>query len=256
MLQLIKIGCSGCTVTYLSGAASWLSGCYYTSPSYAVVLPPPPTMNHITARPSPSSASYRFFQICAQFLRPTSRRYAASYQRTRTRLNVKPDASFLPSRTELHDHIIHNPPPSSPNVYHTPTIFLPLSDPRRQIVGTLRTAPRSGLAAITESSQMAQDELSPPVRQPYEKKYHLTAKDMDQMRELRKADPGKWSVNQLAKKFDCSSLFVSFVTEGLSKEKQEQQKQVTEVVKSRWGKKRRVAREDRAIRKERWYMDA
>jgi len=75
------------------------------------------------------------------------------------------------------------------------------------------------------------------------------------MRALRKADPVKWSASQLAKKFDCSSLFVSFVTEGLSKEKQAQQKLVTQVVKSRWGTKRRVAREDRALRKERWYRD-
>ena len=79
---------------------------------------------------------------------------------------------------------------------------------------------------------------------------------MEEMRELRRADPDRWSAKQLARKFDCSSLFVSFVTEGLSKEKQQQQKQVTRVVESRWGNKRRVAREDRAIRKERWYRDA
>jgi len=80
---------------------------------------------------------------------------------------------------------------------------------------------------------------------------------MEEMRALRKEDPVKWSASQLAKKFDCSSLFVSFVTEGIVlNSKKEQQKQVTQVVKSRWGTKRRVAREDRAIRKERWYRDA
>jgi Mitochondrial ribosomal protein subunit L20 len=79
---------------------------------------------------------------------------------------------------------------------------------------------------------------------------------MEEMRALRREDPVKWSATQLAKKFDCSSLFVGFVTEGLSKGKQEQQKRVTQVVKSRWGTKRRIAREDRAIRKERWYRDA
>lgn len=79
---------------------------------------------------------------------------------------------------------------------------------------------------------------------------------MDEMRSLRKNDPLKWSVNRLAEKFDCSTIFVSFVTEGLAKEKREQQKLVTQVVKSRWGIKRRVAREDEAIRKEKWYRDA
>ena len=213
-------------------------------------------MNHITTRPSPSSAAYHFFQICAQFLRPINRRHAASYRRTRSRLNIKPDESFLPSRTELHDHIIYNPPPSAPNVYHTPTIFLPLSDPRRHFTQSLRSSIGSGLLPTGESSQVAQVELPPPVRQPYEKKYHLKEEDMEEMRQLRRSDPEKWSANQLAKKFDCSSLFVKFVTEGLSRAKQEQQKQVTEAVKSRWGKKRRVAREDRAIRKEKWYQDA
>ncbi len=47
-----------------------------------------------------------------------------------------------------------------------------------------------------------------------------------------------------------------FVTEGLAEGKKEQQKSVTETVRSRWGAKRRVAREDRAIRKERWYSDS
>lgn len=79
---------------------------------------------------------------------------------------------------------------------------------------------------------------------------------MEELRALRKEDPVKWSVKQLARKFDCSTLFVSYVTAGLSKEQQERQKMVTQVIQSRWGRKRRVAREDRTLRKERWYRDA
>jgi Mitochondrial ribosomal protein subunit L20 len=78
---------------------------------------------------------------------------------------------------------------------------------------------------------------------------------MEEMRRLRREDPIEWSAKKLARKFDCSSLFVGFVTEGIAKEKREQQKRVTEVVKSRWGVKRRTAREDRALRKERWGRD-
>ena len=66
----------------------------------------------------------------------------------------------------------------------------------------------------------------------------------------------KWSAAKLAKKFECSSLFVGFVTEGIAKQKKDQHKQVLDVVKSRWGPKRRRAREDRALRKERWGKDA
>ena len=79
---------------------------------------------------------------------------------------------------------------------------------------------------------------------------------MEEMRQLRREDPLTWSATALAKKFDCSRVFVMFVTEGLAKGKQEQQKRLTEIVRSRWGVKRRVAREDRAIRKERWYNDS
>lgn len=195
--------------------------------------------------------SSRFFRLCASVLQTESRRHQSSYRRSRSRLNVKPDASFLPSRTEPHDHIIYNPPPSAPSVYHTPTLFLPKSDRRRQMHD----------AAIASNPQLAnafswdQQKLPPPVRKPYEKKYHVTEEQMNEMRALRKEDPLKWSASQLAKKFACSSLFASFVTEGLAPGKKEQQQQVTAIVQSRWGPKRRIAREDRQIRREKWYRD-
>lgn len=180
-----------------------------------------------------------------------SRRYQSSYRRTRSRLNIKPDPSFLPSKTEPHDHIIYNPPPSAPNVYHTPTIFLPKTDRRRQFhKGAIPTDAQASLTSSTPPS-----ELPPPVRQPYEKRYHLTLEEMNEMRRLRTEDPIEWSAKKLAKKFDCSGIFVGFVTEGIAKEKQKQQKQLTQVVKSRWGVKRRTAREDRALRRERWGRD-
>ena len=191
---------------------------------------------------------------CAEPLKSAPKRHQSSYRRTRSRLNVKPDASFLPSKTEPHDHIIYNPPPSAPNVYHTPTIFLPKSDKRRQIHDlAIQRDPRLANGATPWSSQ---EILPPPVRKPYEKRYHVTEPQMAEMRQLRTDDPLTWSITALAKKFDCSRVFVEFVTEGLSAEKQKQQKLVTEVIKSRWGPKRRVAREDRALRKERWYSDA
>jgi Mitochondrial ribosomal protein subunit L20 len=191
---------------------------------------------------------------CAESLKSTSRRHQSSYRRARSRLNIKPDASFLPSKTETHDHIVYNPPPSAPNVYHTPTIFLPEGDKRRQMhdLATQRDPQLAADATPWSSKQR----LPPPVRRPYEKRYHVTEAQMEEMRQLRREDPMTWGVTALAKKFDCSRIFVSFVTEGLSEEKQKQQKMVTEVIKSRWGTKRRVAREDRALRKERWYSNS
>lgn len=208
-------------------------------------------MKHLSPFQAITPASSRFFRLCATVLQPQGKRHQSSYRRSRSRLNIKPDASFLPSKTEAHDHIIHNPPPSAPNVYHTPTIFLPKSDRRRQIHD----------AAIAANPQLAntmssgQTKLPPPVRKPYEKKYHVTEEQMNEMRALRKEDPMKWSASQLAKKYECSSLFVSFVTDGSAQTKKEQQQQVTAFVQSRWGPKRRIAREDRQLRQEKWYRD-
>ena len=201
-----------------------------------------------------SPAVWNFLSRCAEPLKSTSRRHQSSYRRTRSRLNIKPDTSFLPSKTEAHDHIIYNPPPSAPNVYHTPTIFLPKSDKRRQMHDLATQRDPQLAAGATHLSP--QQRLPPHVRKPYEKRYHVTEAQMEEMRRLRKEDPVAWSVTALAKKFDCSRIFVSFVTEGLSEEQQKQQKMVTEVIKSRWGTKRRIAREDRALRKERWYSDS
>ena len=210
-----------------------------------------PTMNTL-----PVAGAIRWFarpqkRGWDEMLPIVNRRYQSSYRRTRSRLNIKPDSSFLPSTTEPHDHIIYNPPPSAPNVYHTPTIFLPKTDRRRQLHQV--AIPRDSQKSLTSS--VPPSELPPPARKPYEKRYHLTKEDMEEMRRLRREDPIEWSAKKLAKKFDCSSLFVGFVTEGIAKEKQERQKQVTEVIKSNWGVKRRTAREDRALRKERWGRD-
>ena len=208
-------------------------------------------MRHLSPFQPITPTSSRFFRLCATVLQAESRRHQSSYRRSRSRLNIKPDASFLPSRTEPHDHIIYNPPPSAPNVCHTPTLFLPKSDRRRQMHDAA-IASNLQLANTTASDQQ---KLPPPVRKPYEKKYHVTEEQMNEMRALRKEDPLKWSASQLAKKFACSSLFVSFVTDGLAPGKKEQQQQVTAIVQSRWGPKRRIAREDRQIRREKWFRD-
>jgi hypothetical protein len=211
-------------------------------------------MNALLSCQRSNRGLWGYLSRCAESLKSTSRRHQSSYRRTRSRLNTKPDTSFLPSKAEAHDHIIYNPPPSAPNVYHTPTIFLPKNDKRRQTHDL--AASRDPQLAFGMTPGSSQQRLPPPVRRPYEKRYHVTEAQMEEMRRLRKEEPMAWSVTALAKKFDCSRIFVSFVTEGLSEEKQKQQKMVTEVIKSRWGTKRQVAREDRALRKERWYSDS
>ncbi|KAL4959973.1 mitochondrial 54S ribosomal protein mL58 [Aspergillus stella-maris] len=167
------------------------------------------------------------------------RRNQSSYRRTKQRLRIKPDASFGPSVDKSHDHIIYNPPSSSPSVYHTPTKFLPTDDARR----TLRP-----------NSPEDTDKLPAAFKPTNHKKYHLTPSDVKEIRNLRLSDPLTWSRGKLAKRFDCSRMFIAHVCEA-SPQKKEMQKQVLEAIKSRWGAKRRMAREDRQLRKEAWGRD-
>lgn len=171
-----------------------------------------------------------------------SRRCQSSYRRTKKRLRVKPDASFDPSSNKTHDYIIYNPPSSIPSEHQTPTKFLPRDDIRR----TLRTS--------TTTAQPKPDELPPVFKTNPEKKYHLTPSDVEEIRKLRLSDPMTWSRWKLAKRFECSPLFIAMVCEA-SPQKKEIQKQVLEAVQSRWGTKRRIAREDRQLRREAWGKD-
>ncbi|KAI9805710.1 MAG: hypothetical protein M1833_005203 [Piccolia ochrophora] len=151
-------------------------------------------------------------------------------------------ASFLTSPTSpQQDHIVFNPPSSAPSVYHTPSKFLPKDDRRRELFSALSDT----------SDALSQTNLPPPVRTPYEKKYHLVEKDFEEIRRLRREDPEEWSKEKLAKKFECSALFVGIVCQA-TKQRKEEQKQMLEAVKSRWGRRRRTAREDRTRRRESW----
>ena len=87
-----------------------------------------------------------------------------------------------------------------------------------------------------------------------EKKYHLTPKEIEEIRRLRTEDPWLWTRKKLAEKFECSQFFVGMVAEA-PVEKKEYEKVKEEGVKERWGRRRRYAREDRGKRRELWAMD-
>ncbi|PGH16090.1 hypothetical protein AJ80_05305 [Polytolypa hystricis UAMH7299] len=171
------------------------------------------------------------------------RRNQSSYRRTKQRLRVKPDASFSPSANETQDHIIYNPPSSAPSVYHTPTIFLPSNDIRRKL--------RSDAPSI--DSEEAK-KLPLVFKSTTQTGQILGEQQINEMRQLRLQDPITWSRYKLAKRFNCSPLFVAQVCE-VSQEKKEMQQNILEAVKSRWGTKRTIAREARELRKERWARD-
>ncbi|KAI0998736.1 hypothetical protein K3495_g9459 [Podosphaera aphanis] len=169
-------------------------------------------------------------------------RYQSSYRRTRSRLNVKPESSFLISdKSPKQDHIIFNPPSSAPSVFHTPFKFVPQDDKRRKL-----------LAATL--NHFGQPETLPPPMRPKQidiPRGHLNPKDIAEIKRLNNRDPNLWTNKKLAKKFNCSSEFVSVCLRhagGNPSARKELIKSKLEYVESKWGPRRMKAKEDRQKR--------
>ena len=188
------------------------------------------------------------------FVCRSCRRHESSSRRTRKALKVKPDASFAPSKMETQDHIIFNPPSSAPNVYHTPLKFLPKTDPRRRLHSSASKPTSSTSTNSPPNTPSPSVKRLPPVRPPYEKKYHLTPEQVGEIRRLRAEDPRTWTRVRLAEKFECSQFFVSLCC-CAPEIKAEQDRELSEI-KKRWGRRKTEAREDRQTRKALWGKDA
>lgn len=183
---------------------------------------------------------------------PISIRHASSARRTKKKLRVPPAESMtITPDSPKTSHVIFNPPPSTPNPYNTPTLFLPRSDARYQLLQ--QNAKELGLEAAKANEQLPRPVRGPPVdpNAGREKEYHLTEQDVEKIRKLRLSNPVKYSRRVLAQMFNCDNLFVAMIC-SLPKETQEKKEKVMEVIRMRWGKLRREAREDRARRREDW----
>lgn len=78
-------------------------------------------------------------------------------------------------------------------------------------------------------------------------RHHLTEQDIAEIQKLRAQDPVQWNVRKLAKKFDCSSIFISIVSQA-PEEKIKHDRELLEARIARWGPKRTKAREDKLRR--------
>jgi hypothetical protein len=190
-----------------------------------------------------------------------------STRRRHQKLLALPEApSYTSNRPE--PVLIFNPPSSAPSVYHTPLKFLPKEDKRRQLYSTALTystarAQRRNLSPIASpgtplhtSSHLPPrptTSLPTPVREPYEKKYHLTDKEISEIRQLRTQDPYTWTRVKLAEKYGCSQFFVGMVVKAKGKAKEVEDKHAE--MRKKWGTRRKEAREDRERRKVSWGRD-
>ncbi|KAF4633587.1 hypothetical protein G7Y89_g4519 [Cudoniella acicularis] len=182
---------------------------------------------------------------CLLALNASSRRHESSYRRAKQRLNVKPDSSFLLNNSSpRQDHIIFNPPSAAPSVFHTPVKFLPKEDKRRKI-----------LAATQAKLALSPSRLPPPVKRPGKvPHHHLHDADIAEIQRLKREEPQDWTCAKLARKFNCSTMFISICLSQSGCTDMERPARVRaeqEAIKEKWGPRKRMAHEDRL---KRWDM--
>lgn len=201
-------------------------------------------------------------------------RHSSSNRRARKESNIAPAAGMggpsLPmgatgrSRTAraplpAGDHIVYNPPPSMPNPYHTPPKFLPKSDVRWKLFEQQQQQAQSASSpASTTSSKEPFDPLDPrlptPVHTPYQKKYHMGPKEIEEMRALRQSDEETWTRTKLAEKFKCTQWFAGMVVQ--ASDARHKKLKADEESWKEWARRKNPAllkiKEDRLKRKALW----
>ena len=86
------------------------------------------------------------------------------------------------------------------------------------------------------------------------KKYHLSPSEIAEMKKLREENPRYWSRARLARKFDCSTFFVSIVAKNEEMGLEHQSR--GEEARKRWGPRKRMTKNERVRRRQLWGRDA
>lgn len=152
------------------------------------------------------------------------------YNSVRSAYNIKPVAK---------PGLIYNPPASAPSLKDTPRAFIPPNDPR--------------LTVLAEKFKTyTSDELADmPIIYAHKKEYNLTPEIAQEIIRLRKEDPNKWTVGNLAKKFNVEANKVNVIT-GFSPSRQQKVLAEIEAAKIRMKDAAKRARADRVKRKLMW----
>ncbi|RYP11622.1 hypothetical protein DL765_007670 [Monosporascus sp. GIB2] len=193
------------------------------------------------------------------------RRQQSTTSRTKKALKIPPHPSFLTPPSGA-SHVVFNPPPSAPSVYHTPFKFLPKSDPRRQanlaqlLLRNAASPSPPWLSSHTPTSSSSSSstpgdpaaELPPTLtadeHERSQPRRNVTREQVEEMRALRAEDPVRWSVHKLAERFGCTPWFVMMCCKS-SAEHRAAERARKEAIRARWGPTRALAREERRKRK-------
>ncbi|KAI0669212.1 mitochondrial ribosomal protein subunit L20-domain-containing protein, partial [Trametes maxima] len=131
---------------------------------------------------------------------------------------------------------IHRPPPTAPS---------PLS---------YTTAPASPLLKDA-ASPLAGAALPPTVGKERGEKPRLSDEDIAKMRDLRRADPVRWTRGRLAKEFNCTPWFVGKMVALKGPERRsalEEREAAHAAARAKWGERKTLQADIRKKRKEFW----
>lgn len=131
---------------------------------------------------------------------------------------------------------IHRPPPTAPSpLSYTVSPASPLLQ--------RKAAPSDGPLSL------------PPTLHAETQRPWLSAEAIAEIRRLRKEDPAKWTRNALARKFNCTSLFVMKIAAADRKARREaleKRDKEHEAARSKWGEKKAFFKEAAKKRREFW----
>jgi hypothetical protein len=104
------------------------------------------------------------------------------------------------------------------------------------------------MATAIKLSSSETTQLPPPIKaKPKVPHHHLSEQDMAEIQKLKRADPDQWTNAKLARKFNCSSTFISICLRECGVDNTERKKEMEakmEAIKAKWGPRRRKARAD------------
>ncbi|KAI8978800.1 mitochondrial ribosomal protein subunit L20-domain-containing protein [Trametes punicea] len=138
---------------------------------------------------------------------------------------------------------IHRPPPTAPS---------PLSYTTNPASPLLKN---STSASASAPGTTTADALPPAVRKDKGEKPRLSDEDIAKLRDLRRADPVKWTRGRLAKEFNCTPWFVGklITLRGPDRRRAlEERERAHAAARAQWGERKSLQADVRKKRREFW----
>ncbi|CCE64971.1 hypothetical protein TPHA_0J01500 [Tetrapisispora phaffii CBS 4417] len=160
---------------------------------------------------------------------------SASNYKGYLRANIQPGLYFNKAQSS---------PTGSINIETYPPMFLSKDDPRANVIKQVAENDPLAVKNIEDAPPVL---ISKSTSNSKDKRYHLKPEQIQEIIELRNANPEKYTRKALAAQFQVSPLFISMVASAPMERRLEMQSRLV-IIKSKWHMKKAIARADRSKR--------